>query len=114
MGRKLRKVAGGYISFPCPGCRSHHTIPVEPREKGPHWTFDQNWECPTLSPSLSTKYTEPLTDEEEERVFAGEKLSKPQMVCHLFVRFGRIEYLSDCTHDHAGRTIDMVDIDQQP
>ena len=29
-------------------------------------------------------------------------------VCHSFVRDGKIEYLSGCTHEYAGKTVDMV------
>jgi hypothetical protein len=28
-------------------------------------------------------------------------------VCHSFVRNGKIEYLSDCTHNLAGKTVDI-------
>lgn len=32
-----------------------------------------------------------------------------ELQCHSFVRDGRIEYLSDCRHELAGQTIDMLD-----
>lgn len=36
---------------------------------------------------------------------------QPKHVCHSFVTDGKIQFLSDCTHDLAGQTVDMVDID---
>lgn len=32
-------------------------------------------------------------------------------VCHSFIRDGRIEFLSDCTHALAGQTVDLPDIE---
>jgi hypothetical protein len=32
------------------------------------------------------------------------------MVCHSFIRNGKIEYLSECTHELAGQTVDMEDV----
>lgn len=31
-------------------------------------------------------------------------------VCHLFVTDGKIIYCSDCTHEYAGKSIDLPDI----
>lgn len=30
-------------------------------------------------------------------------------VCHSFVRDGRIQFLGDCTHELAGKTVDLPD-----
>lgn len=68
--------------FYCPGCKSHHRFDI------PRWTFNGNLERPTFSPSL-------LYD-------AG-----TPHCCHLFVRDGQIEYLSDSKHVFAGKTIPM-------
>jgi hypothetical protein len=32
--------------------------------------------------------------------------------CHLFIRDGALQFLSDCTHKLAGQTVDMVPWDQ--
>jgi hypothetical protein len=37
----------------------------------------------------------------------GEK--QEQRVCHSFVTDGRIQFLSDCTHELAGQTVDLPD-----
>jgi len=30
--------------------------------------------------------------------------------CHLFIRDGKIQYLEDCSHEYAGKTIEMVNM----
>jgi hypothetical protein len=35
-----------------------------------------------------------------------------QSRCHLFVRDGRIEFLSDCHHELAGKTVEIPDWDE--
>lgn len=76
--------------FWCPGCKGHHYF-------GPGWAFDGNVEAPTISPSILVR-----------TCYDG----VTPHVCHMFVRAGRIEYLSDCTHALAGTTIDMVEIER--
>ena len=59
------------------------------------WTFNDDLEKPTISPSLKVSY---LVDEED-------------CVCHSFIREGTIQYLSDCTHHLAGKTIEIPDFE---
>jgi hypothetical protein len=35
----------------------------------------------------------------------------PSPLCHSFVRDGRIEFLSDCTHSLAGQTVELPEIE---
>lgn len=35
--------------------------------------------------------------------------SQPDHICHSFVRDGQIQYLGDCTHEYAGKTVDLPD-----
>lgn len=86
---KLNEEIGWY--FFCPGCNSHHSVDKK-------WTFDGNLESPTLSPSLLTRYKK-----------SGEK--EYYKICHLFVRDGKIIYLSDSTHRLSGQTIAMIDLE---
>jgi hypothetical protein len=30
--------------------------------------------------------------------------------CHLFITDGKIEYLADCTHELAGKTVEMEEV----
>ena len=105
------------IRINCPGCASTsqgrmgcHVLPVRWLPAGmaeahqvaerPHWDFDGNLDQPTLSPSILTTWNE----------WQGEGNPDKAHVCHSFVRAGRIEFLSDCTHALAGQTVDLPEI----
>ena len=85
--RKEKKTAR---SFYCPGCKCCH------------W-FDEIWnltykdEKPSLTPSLLVN----------GRLTEAHKKSGAHR-CHLYIKCGSIQYLSDCTHELAGQTINMV------
>jgi len=53
------------------------------------WTLSGTEAKPTVMPSI-------LVDQ-----------SKPDRRCHLFIRNGNIEFLSDCHHELAGKTVPM-------
>lgn len=63
------------------------------REEHPTWQWNGDYERPTVSPSI--------------------KNDRPGFVNHVFIRDGKIEYLSDCTHEYAGKTVDMVDFPEE-
>lgn len=86
---KLRRVEGGWVAFHCPGCETHHALPVE----GPRaWSFNGDYNAPSLQPSIL--------------VNAGRR--NPTMpLCHLYVTDGKIQFLSDCTHSLAGQIVEM-------
>lgn len=67
--------------FFCPGCRCGHWFKTT--GGSPRWTFNGDFERPTIEPSILT---------------AG---------CHSFVRDGQIQFLSDCTHALAGKTVPL-------
>ena len=72
------------LTFFCPGCETIHSV-----HDGPNgWTFDGDYERPTLSPSVLVQGVTTPT-------------------CHSFVRGGRIEFLGDCAHGMAGQTVDL-------
>lgn len=90
----LRHVADGdlrydALMFWCPADNDLHMLPVNAEVKTPSWTWDGNLEQPTLSPSILTRWG------------AGK-------VCHSYLRAGQWEFLSDCTHELAGKTVPMV------
>ena len=112
-------------AFWCPGCGALHRVPSNLRTEapGPKWQWNEDAERPTFSPSILVRTIRPnLTDEEwalydevaagpggTERVLADPRF---RFVCHSFVTDGRIQYLSDCTHQYAGQTIDLPDLPQ--
>jgi hypothetical protein len=90
----------GYMIF-CPACGNGHLFYVG------RWTFNGDHERPTFSPSMLIRGTRMITDEERDRIMASERVEPEPLVCHSFVRDGRIEYLGDCTHEYAGKTVDL-------
>lgn len=72
--------------FWCPGCDHPHGI------KFTMWTWNQDAEKPTFSPSLLST--------------GG---GKPDQRCHLFVKEGNLEFLNDSTHHLAGKTVPIPD-----
>lgn len=56
---------------------------------GNSWSWNGDFEKPTVSPSIL--------------------LTNVAARSHLFIRDGKLQYLSDCTHELAGKTVDMVD-----
>ncbi len=100
LSSKLRSADGGrLIIFFCPGCRKVHGIAVG-QGPGPRWDWDGNADRPTFSPSILVRAIFPPPREPDD---------PPDVICHSFVRAGRIEFLSDCTHALAGQTVDLPD-----
>lgn len=62
-----------------------------------NWTWNGDTEKPTLKPSILSRTT--FTVREGE------------VVCHSFVNDGKIQFLSDCTHEFAGQTLDLLDVE---
>ena len=83
---KARNESGNFDSyhFWCPGCDMVHGFNV------PSWKFDGDMKKPTVSPSLLTHGKE------------------PKKRCHLFIRDGKLQFLTDCFHDLKGKIVDMV------
>lgn len=96
---KLRAVTAngehhGY-RFDCPGCGEPHVIPtVGPKA----WGFNGSLEAPTFSPSILVQWRH--HDGQESR----------EHRCHSYVRDGKIEFLSDCGHALAGRTVELPEV----
>lgn len=69
--------------------------PVQINVTGPHpvWGWNEDVYNPTFTPSILTRL--PWGEERKE-------------ICnHVFVRNGKIQYLGDCSHEYAGKTIDL-------
>lgn len=120
---RLRTVEGGRIGFKCPGCGDNHVLPVSPQAgPGPSWDWNGDLARPTLSPSILARrghFANGLSGPDPkgcacnfaERFPAEEPWPWPCGVCHSFVRDGRIEFLSDCTHALAGQTVDLPELE---
>jgi hypothetical protein len=100
---KVRKYKGfpdNYFGFKCPGCGIDHVLPTDKENKGKSWGFNYDLENPTFTPSILMK-AEGYKDEE---------FDIPAVTCHSFVRNGKIEFLGDCTHSQAGKTLELEEI----
>jgi hypothetical protein len=97
------------IHYECPGCEpGGHFIPTDWTPQGyvqspdyadyPRWHFDGNLQRPTLSPSILS--------------YCEWGPERRKSVCHSFVRDGRIEFLSDCTHTLAGQTVELPELSE--
>lgn len=81
--------------FVCPGCAQYdepgstlHATHVF----NSTWSYNGDGNKPTVSPSIL------VTNHDEKR-------------CHSFIREGRIEFLSDCSHAMAGQTVELPEVD---
>ncbi|MCA0947337.1 ammonia monooxygenase [Salipiger pacificus] len=110
LGLKLCSFQGGMVAFMCPGCRMMHQVGVG-EGPGPRWGYNGNPDAPTFSPSIKVKGTERLTDQQHAAIMRGEPFEPATLLCHSFVREGRIQFLNDCSHALAGQTVDLPDID---
>lgn len=90
-----RNKAYDFVAYWCQGCNQRHQVTVNANGT---WVWNGDVNAPTFSPSVKVTWT------------VGRIEMKPQC-CHSFVRDGRIEFLSDCTHAFSGQTVDMVEVD---
>ena len=95
--RVIEKATHWQIECPASQCIE---IPRDGR-----WTFNGDFENPTFSPSIN-----------ETRGKAGQtqaefKADPNPWRNHVFIRDGYIQYLSDCTHELAGMTVQIKPLD---
>lgn len=82
------KESKGQYLFHCPGCDTIHSVDGR-------WSFNGDLDNPTISPSLLVRYPTPEREE----------------ICHSFIKEGKIQFLSDCTHKLAGKTVEIPDFE---
>lgn len=104
--------------FQCPGCEHSHSVNVNNPESKANWTFNGNVDDPTFSPSVlvrtghyidGKKYGDGCWCKYHEE-HPEKEVSFKCGICHSFIRDGKIQFLSDCTHHLAGKTVDLPDI----
>lgn len=83
--------------FICPGCLSLHAI-----GKNIH-IFNNDFDKPTFMPSLLCTWA-------QFEVPNDPNTNPVDMRCHSYIKDGRIQFLSDCTHKLANQTVDLFDI----
>lgn len=85
----------GYFIFNCLGCKCDHFVNTNP-EFGTCWEWNGSLEKPTVSPSILVGANLAILD-------GSYKVKR----CHSFIRDGKIQYLNDCDHELAGKTIEL-------
>ncbi|WP_304637166.1 MULTISPECIES: DUF6527 family protein [Pseudoalteromonas] len=87
----------GVFLMQCPGCEMLHAIYTQdcPAPNQPKWAFNNDVKSPTFSPSLLV-----------QGHYKGQ-----DFVCHSFIRSGHWQFLNDCTHALAGKTVPMLEVD---
>lgn len=85
----------GYC-FLCPACQLRHFIVTRRADgNGDTWAFNDDLNNPTVQPSIRVTWPK------------GDKT----VLCHSFVTNGVIHFLSDCTHNFAGKSLHLPEID---
>lgn len=65
------------------------------RSGTPNWTWNGSVDSPTVKPSIRSR--------------AGS--DENPIVCHTFVNDGMVQFLDDCTHELAGQTVPLLDVE---
>ena len=84
----LHKQSENAYVYQCPGCGCGHIVHVQPAKNpitGASWSWNGDMDSPTFTPSIQVRG------------------------CHCFIRNGQIEFLTDCTHELAGKTVPIPD-----
>jgi hypothetical protein len=117
ISKKLRSVGTGGLMFWCPGCDGAHVI-YTGEGPGPRWGYNDNPNAPTFTPSVLVRSGHYVPGQEDKGCWCtfeertGQTSSFKCSVCHSFVTDGRIQFLGDCTHALAGKTVDLPDFDE--
>lgn len=101
-----------HLAIKCPGC-GEHCVPVytEARPDLAHaWKWNGSLEAPVLSPSIREKCG-PIIDPEHRVAETGWN-AEGYRICHSYVGCngaepGQIVFLGDCTHEHAGKVMEL-------
>lgn len=81
-----------HVAFSPPGPVDYYILPLKGKAKGwrDNWTWNGDTEKPTIRASVLNRFGDGLVN-------------------HFFVTDGRVEFLTDCTHDLKGQTVDLLD-----
>lgn len=111
----LRTLQDGLVSFNCPGCKERHNVRIVPKDQLPCWQFNGNFDKPTFQPSIlirSGHYVPWYNPSDPcwctyNKENPDKKAPFECTVCHSFITDGQIQFLGDCTHELAGKTVPL-------
>ena len=106
----LRRVTPNMLSFWCPGCNDRHSVTIAPGEGCWGWNGDLN--KPSFTPSILVR-TGHHVDGRADTCWCtyeqryGKVAPFKCGTCHSFVTDGQIQFLGDCSHELAGKTVPL-------
>lgn len=112
---KLHRVDPTHLAFHCPACDGAHMVQVNAAQE-PNWEWNGRMDLPTFLPSIrvrGVKMTPQGEKDFEEWCTSGKpgRDGKPfetkPLVCHSWVKAGKIEYCGDSTHELAGKVVEL-------
>lgn len=86
----------GHLQWECPASICGNVrIPVE----GPKaWQWNGSLDSPTITPSVKVDW------------YFGEEPNKQTFCCHCTIADGLVSFCADCTHELAGQTVPMLEV----
>lgn len=104
---------GKSVHIICPGCGSRHAFKLDvPQDNGAIWTFNGDVNRPTFNPSMLVTCGHYV--EGEPQPPNCEHCNEGHICCyrcHSFVTDGKIQFLTDSTHNLTGQTVELPDIE---
>ncbi len=86
------------INIPGPSGELYLPVIIKGSRKGTNcWSWNGDVEYPTLKPSVLTNGY----DSKDEQKFR----------CHSWINDGKAIFLSDCSHDMANKTVELLEVD---
>ena len=67
----------------------------------PNWTWNGSVDAPTVKPSILTRGAGRICRD----------CQYVEQVCHSWVNDGKVQFLDDCTHEFAGMTMDLLEVE---
>lgn len=85
-----------HVNIKTPGPFGNRFLPVVKgkRDGTGCWSWNRDCEKPTLHPSVLTK--------------GGDG---GNIVCHIWINDGMVQFLGDCTHEFRNKTVPLLDIE---
>jgi hypothetical protein len=84
------------LKFPSPANTIILPVITKGKREGTNaWTWNGKTDFPTLMPSIRTQIDKP----------------SGLIICHSWVKNGKVQFLSDSTHKNAGKTLDLLEVD---
>ncbi len=101
-----------YLTFWCPGCKCAHQVAVN-RTDNTGWKWNGNAVKPTWTPSLLVRCGHYAPGHEGPGCWCIWNKEHPEeaiegwtcQICHSFTTDGQIQFLGDCTHELANKTV---------